>query len=505
MKKTCFALFAVCMMIAASAQTDKENIETGVNKFKTGKRIEAYKILAPLTKSRYFNADAEYCMGDFYQEGIGNPNGGWALLKYDTDLGMKWYKKSASDGNADAMAEIGLMYKGSADGDKKKNEKEALKWYKKSAEKGSGLGQDFLGQAYADGKIVQQDYTEAATLFKLSAAQNCGMGILSLAQAYEEGQGVTKDLKEAARLYFSLINRPDDNNNNYTRGSAIRLLNKLMQSSVAANLLDTRDEIAAGIAYCYLDFYKEGFYLLSKNSSSAYMNDTAFNWLGFIYDGNHGVPQNWDEAFKCFKKGAALGNSISQYNLANYLAVGKATVKNDDEAFKWYLKSAQQGFAGAQKTVGQKYQEGLGVKRDEVEGVKWLRKASDQGDFVAQYLLGLAYRNGKGVEKDNKESQLWIGYSAAQGYSLADDICDKCIAKRTALAAAENNNATPVYSNNNEKVPYEKSLCNCCNGTGEKVIWSSQTYVETDKYGHTHNASNYIHVRCSCCNGSGRR
>lgn len=505
MNKFIILLIVTFTGLFAGAQTAKEQIELGIAKFKNGDIIESYQLLAPLSKSKYFNADAEYCMGNFYRGGVGNPNPNihWRLLAWNTELAMKWYKQSASDGNADAMADIGAMYKSSADGDKKKNEKEALKWFKKSVDKGSALGQVCMGDLYETGRLVPQDYAEAFKLYQLSANQGNSMGIYSLANAYQEGRGTAKALKEAARFYFSLLYK-NSGYETYSTGRSIFLLNQLLQTAGNEDLLDPKKQIDLAVKDCIIQKYKEGFYLLTKNSSSSFMTDTAFNWLGVIYDGDHEIPANTNEAYKYFNKAAVMGYAVAQFNVGIYFANGKGIAKNETEAFKWFLKSARQEYAGAQRVIGQYYQDGTGIKKNEAEGAEWLRKSADHGDFVAQYFLGLAYRDGRGVEKDHAQSQLWIEHSAAQGYYLADDICDVCNARRTAAAAAQNNNA-PVYSNTDDYKPYQKSLCSCCNGTGEKVIWASQSYVETDKYGHTHNASNYIHVKCSCCNGSGIR
>ena len=48
--------------------------------------------------------------------------------------------------------------------------KEAVRWYRKSADQGEAVGQYNLGRMYDGGKGVAQDYVQAHVWFELSAA-----------------------------------------------------------------------------------------------------------------------------------------------------------------------------------------------------------------------------------------------------------------------------------------------------------------------------------------------
>ena len=59
---------------------------------------------------------------------------------------MKWYRKAAEQGHADAQNNLGLCYqygKGVA-----KDYAEAVKWYRKAAEQGHARAQCNLGYCY---------------------------------------------------------------------------------------------------------------------------------------------------------------------------------------------------------------------------------------------------------------------------------------------------------------------------------------------------------------------
>jgi TPR repeat protein len=61
--------------------------------------------------------------------------------------------------------------------------------------------QNDLGQAYADGLGVTQDYGAAAEWYRKAAAQGQPIAEYNLGRCYENGRGVPKDLKAAADWY----------------------------------------------------------------------------------------------------------------------------------------------------------------------------------------------------------------------------------------------------------------------------------------------------------------
>ena len=63
------------------------------------------------------------------------------------------------------------------------------------------MAQYNLGYQYYTGKLVQQDYKEAAKLFQQAAQQDHVRAAYSLGVMYRDGQGVPQDSAEAARLF----------------------------------------------------------------------------------------------------------------------------------------------------------------------------------------------------------------------------------------------------------------------------------------------------------------
>ena len=78
------------------------------------------------------------------------------------------------------------------------------------------------------------------------------------------------------------------------------------------------------------------------------MVDEGLIYLGWMYDEGRGVPQNYAEAVKWWRKAAEQGNEGTQIRLALMFRHGWGVSKNVAEAVKWYRKAAEQGNADAQ-------------------------------------------------------------------------------------------------------------------------------------------------------------
>lgn len=109
----------------------------------------------------------------------------------------------------------------------------------------------------------------------------------------------------------------------------------------------------------------------------------------------------------------------SWYQTGDRYYFGRGVPKDYTEAIKWYRKAADHGHAMAQNSVGVCYERALGISQDYKEAAKWYRKAAEQGDAYAQNNLGACYINGRGVLKDYAEAVKWYRLAADQGNELA--------------------------------------------------------------------------------------
>jgi hypothetical protein len=145
------------------------------------------------------DADAQLTLGIIYYEGKG--------VARDLAESAKWYSKSADQGDAYAQLGLGYMYyegKGVV-----LDRAEAAKWYRRSAEQGDADAQLMLGHMYYQGTGVDTDKTEAAKWYRKSADQGNTDAQFWLGLMYYEGVGLTLDLKEAAGWFRIAGDRGD--------------------------------------------------------------------------------------------------------------------------------------------------------------------------------------------------------------------------------------------------------------------------------------------------------
>ncbi len=86
---------------------------------------------------------------------------------------------------------------------------------------------------------------------------------------------------------------------------------------------------------------------------------------------------------------AEHGFSDAQILLGIAYAIGRGVPQDYAEAVKWYRKAAEQGHAKAQTILGVMYRDDRGVPKDGVLAYMWFDLAATQGYEVAQKKRGL--------------------------------------------------------------------------------------------------------------------
>jgi hypothetical protein len=151
--------------------------------------VEAIKWYRKAAEQGY--ANAQYELGWMYDSGNGVP--------MDSAEAVNWYRKAAEQGHADAQDNLGDMY--AIGRGVPKDSTEAVNWYRKAAEQGDDRGQESLGCAYANGDGVAKDPAEAVKWFRLASEQGAPSAQNNLGVQYENGEGVPKDEIEALAWY----------------------------------------------------------------------------------------------------------------------------------------------------------------------------------------------------------------------------------------------------------------------------------------------------------------
>lgn len=195
MKKISKLLAGCCFVVSMSAQTQgKLNCEfnfkealfylKGDKNFKKDS-LKSIEYLKPCLEKG--DAKAQLLMGRLY-----NAKADEANYKKAFEL----FKKSAKQGNAIAMADLGVLYKYGRGCNLNFNK--ARKWFKKSAELGNDKASYSLGYLYLKGfGNIDQDYTKAVKWFEKSEFP---MAKYWLGTCYYYGYGVEKNLVKANEL-----------------------------------------------------------------------------------------------------------------------------------------------------------------------------------------------------------------------------------------------------------------------------------------------------------------
>ena len=144
-------------------------------------------------------------------------------------------------------------------------------------------------------------------------------------------------------------------------------------------------------------------------------NAQAQNNLGVLYAKGQGVPRDYEEAMKWYRKAAEQGNAYAQLNIGLMYATGQGVPQDYEEAVKWYRKAAEQDNGDAQANLGNRYYTGQGAPQDYQEAMKWYRKAAEHGSANAQRNISTMYAQGKGVAQDYVEAYTWAIIADANG------------------------------------------------------------------------------------------
>jgi TPR repeat protein/serine/threonine protein kinase len=272
---------------------------------------------------------------------------------------LKWLRKAADLGNADAENVVGWKY---ANGEGvNQDEAEAFKWYGKAAEQGNADGQRNLGFAYRDGAGVQTNYTEAINWFHRAADQGDAEAQLDLGAMYASGWGVPKDAVEAVKWY---------------RKSA-----EQTNAEAQLNLASSYDN-GEGVVKDAVEALK--WYILAAENGDI----IAQCQVGWRYANGIEVNQDKAEAIKWYRKAADQGSASGESALGWSYYSGIGVSKDDVEAVKYFTKAAKAGDAYGQFNLGSMYTLGQGVPhKDEVEAIKWYRKAAEQDYVLARSAL----------------------------------------------------------------------------------------------------------------------
>lgn len=200
------------------------------------------------------------------------------------------------------MGIFGRLFKRDSD------EPEVLQRMRAGADAGDVVAQRGLGALYFEGKLVPQDYAQAARWYLMAAAQDDERALFVLGEMHARGLGVVKDHDEAQRLFVRAAEK-----------------DHVPAQNALATLLDYRGKHTEANAWW-------------ERAAKAGDAKAAFN-LGCSYNDGIGTEPDRVRALSWFKRAAELGHADAQFNLARHLATGDGIEKDEVAAHAWLTVS----------------------------------------------------------------------------------------------------------------------------------------------------------------------
>lgn len=362
--------------------------------------LEAVRTILPWLKAAAESGlpHAQKELGTLYFEGVGVP------VSYDEAL--KWFNRAAEQGNAAAMHNLATMHFHGVG--VPASREEALTWWHKSAEKGFPVAYYNLASVYG-----------GVALF----GGNADLALCMEWALKAHAAGLRPQLWNPARMfvfaYESSEPRPDvvrillDLQKKGLQKEVAALLNALLDKDV--HDLAFRPDLLKAACACaecggdesidvlgnLLIFGKAkddevGIVCDMLKKLAAQDKGKACEQMGTYYADCEDAPQSFAEAMKWYEKGAALGDGLCMYHLAQCYANGQGVYVDMNEAFRWYSRSVAAGCTRGYYGLAMCYLNGDGVEKNTESAHECLMQAVDAQVSPALYLWGTTMmRNGR--------------------------------------------------------------------------------------------------------------
>lgn len=340
--------------------------------------------------------------------------------------------------------------------EKEEKYREAFRWFLESANDGHIEAQIKIGDYYANGIFIKQDFQKSVLWYTRASTYGNTEALIKLANLYREGLGTDKDLKLAFDLYYRASATSEDVDALYQLAIMAKHgmgTNKDEQSAFvwfkkASDLGHVKAMVNVG--YCYangcgveknpalcVEYYKKA---AEENNAIALFN------LGVCYKEGFGVDKDINEAVELFQKSAELEHSLSytylakcyqeigadeqmiidcyenayaqgSYKACYYLSQIYLAKEDHLRQIEWLLKG--QNDVDCLRDLGILCYEGEIAQLDYKKAFECFYKASEQGDVVSSYYVGLCYLNGNGIEQDEERGLYHLEVASNGNYKDA--------------------------------------------------------------------------------------
>lgn len=284
------------------------------------------------------HAEAQFALGELHMRGLG--------VARDPASALAWYAKAAEQGHAAAQFSMAKLLQ---------NDVDAIVFdaITRSAAVGQPQAQCAMGDRYAQGSGVAQNWFEACRWYDMAAQQGDAAAQCALAACYAAGKGVKKD-KAHAFIWF--------------------------EKAAAQNLPQAQWNLgelyATGLPGVEAD-PKKATQLCKRAANAGFAPASATLGALFARAKKHERAAHW------WSLAAEQGDLEALFNLGQAYRLGLGVAKDEAKAFELFLRAAVGGVAAAQSRIGLAYATGEGAALDPIEACKWFELAALRGDKAA--------------------------------------------------------------------------------------------------------------------------
>ncbi len=241
----------------------------------------------------------------------------------DFDVARKHFNKAAELGFAASLPVIGTMMRDAMGGDR--DFAAAAKWFSVAAEQSNPFSQNALAECYENGWGIDQDISKALLWYRSSAELGYVPAYRNLGRIFQKGIGVTANERKAFDWYSRAAEK-DDVESQYRVGQAF-LTGKGVVNSEEYGIEWLTKAADAGHAQAMRAIAS---YYYSRGDSKNGELDLAAAW---------------------YKKAAAKGDAVAQFNLGSMFEKGEGISRDKSSAINWYRQAARQGHSESQKRL----------------------------------------------------------------------------------------------------------------------------------------------------------
>lgn len=219
-----------------------------------------------------------------------------------------------------------------------------------TADPNDGPAMTLLGELYANGFGVRQDWAKAAEWYRLASARGDAQAAYALAMLTLDGRGVAKDLNAGRQLLETAA--PKVPAAAYNLGLILLAENKAEADRRAVELFRQAAEASEPEAqYAMGVLFKQGRGVPRDPVQAAMWmslgaearNAAALVEYAIMLFNGEGVQKDEEAGAKMFRRAAELGNPVAQNRLARIYAAGRGLPKNLVEAAKWHTLAMARG------------------------------------------------------------------------------------------------------------------------------------------------------------------